>query len=94
MIRLRASKLWLVAGLAALMMACGGGGGSTPPPATDAWAPVTSAILAAQSQFPHGLCVEVATPQGVVYSQSFGGFTNATPTLVASASKWVIRTVP
>lgn len=88
---------WLVTGVAALALACsggtGGGGTSTPPPAADPWAPVTAAIQAAQSQFPNGLCVEVATPQGVVYSQGFGGFTNATPTLVASASKWVTSTV-
>ncbi len=95
--RPRRSTFWLAAGLAALGLACGGGsgsgGGTPPPPAPDVWAPVTAAIQAAQSQFPNGLCVEVATPQGGVYSQGFGGFTNATPVLVASASKWVSGSV-
>ena len=87
---------WLPAAAACLAMACGGGGSSsassgTPP--ADPWAPVTSAIQAAQTQFPNGLCVEVATPSGVVYSRSFGGFTNQDQVLVASASKWVTSTV-
>ena len=91
-------KPWLLSVALLTLCACGGGSGSSgtpsnPPPTADPWAPVTAAIQAAQSQFPNGLCVEVATPQGVVYSQGFGGFTNATPTLVASASKWVTSTV-
>ena len=96
MSRHRDSKLWLMAGLASLTLACGGSGASSSPssgPAPDPWAPVTAAVQAAQSQFPNGLCVEVATPKGVVYSQGFGGFTNATPALVASASKWVSGTI-
>ncbi|HJV49357.1 MAG TPA: serine hydrolase domain-containing protein [Geothrix sp.] len=80
-----------------LAMACGGGGGGSstppPPPPSDPWGPVTTAIQAAQSQFPSGVCVEVASPAGVVYSQGFGGFTNQDSVLVASASKWVSSTV-
>lgn len=85
--------------LAALLLAlaCGGGssgGGDTGGgPGADPWAPVTSAISAAQSRFPNGVCVEVATPAGVVYSRAFGGITNADPVLVASGSKWVTSTV-
>jgi len=88
----RAFGPWLLAASACLALACGGGGSSsTSPgaPAADPWAPVTAAIQAAQSQFPNGLCVEVATPAGVVYSRGFGGFTNQDAVLVASASKWV-----
>lgn len=85
----------LAAAILLITLACGGGsgsgGGSTT--AGDAWAPVTAAIQGAQSQFPNGLCVEVATPAGVVYSGSFGGFTNGDQALVASASKWVTSTV-
>ncbi|WP_291270269.1 serine hydrolase domain-containing protein [Geothrix sp.] len=77
--------------------ACGGGGATAPTlaPASagDPWGAVTAAIQAAQSQFPAGLCVEVATPSGVVYSRSFGGFTNQDSVLVASGSKWVSSTV-
>lgn len=92
----RAFRSWFLAAGACLALACGGGGSSsassgTPP--ADPWAPVTSAIQAAQSQFPNGLCVEVATPAGVVYSRGFGGFTNQDAVLVASASKWVTSTV-
>ncbi|WP_243384872.1 serine hydrolase domain-containing protein [Geothrix alkalitolerans] len=84
---------WSILGLA-LLLACGGGGStSTPPPAADPWAAVTAAVQAAQPQFPGGLCVEVATPDGVVYSRSFGGFTNQDSVLVASGSKWVTSTV-
>jgi CubicO group peptidase (beta-lactamase class C family) len=80
-----------------LAMACGGGGSSSstppPPPPSDPWAAVTSAIQTAQSQFPNGLCVEVTSPAGVVYSHGAGGFTNQDAVLVASASKWVSSTV-
>ncbi len=74
-------------------LACGGGG-SAPPPAQagDPWAAVDAAILANQSQFSGGLTVEVVMPGGVVHSFSAGGFSNATPVLVASASKWVSAT--
>ncbi|HJW44113.1 MAG TPA: serine hydrolase [Geothrix sp.] len=85
-------KLWIGFGLLTLL-ACGGGGGSAPAPAPDPWASTTAAIQAAQAQFPGGLCVEIATPAGVVYSRSFGGFTNQDAVLVASASKWVTSTV-
>jgi CubicO group peptidase (beta-lactamase class C family) len=37
--------------------------------------------------------VEILTPQGVVYSKGFGGFTNQTYVPVASASKFVSATV-
>jgi CubicO group peptidase (beta-lactamase class C family) len=92
-------KIWLTTVCLALGLACGGGASSsspTTPPApapTAAWTPVTAAIQAAQSEFPNGVCVEVATPAGVVYSQGFGGFTNGDAVLVASASKWVTSTV-
>lgn len=92
----RPTRLWLLAGAAVFALACGGGGSSSTSsgtPAPDPWAPVTTAIQAAQTQFPGGLCVEVATPAGVVYSRSFGGFTNQDAVLVASASKWVTSTV-
>lgn len=67
-----------------------GGGGGTP---ADPWASVTTAIQAAQPRFPGGLAVEVLTPAGVVYSKSFGGFTNTTYAAVASSSKMVCGTV-
>ena len=57
------------------------------------WAEVTSTIQAAQPQFPGGLTVEVLTPAGVVYSQSFGSLTNQSYVPVASSSKWVSATV-
>jgi len=86
-------QLWIGIGLLALL-GCGGGGSSAPPaPAPDPWAATTAAIQAAQPQFSGGLCVEIATPAGVVYSRSFGGFTNQDAVLVASASKWVTSTV-
>lgn len=65
----------------------------TAPPAGDPWAPVTAAIQAAVSQFPNGICVEVITPAGLVYSQAWGGMTGTTPVAVASGSKWVAGTV-
>ncbi|HTL99035.1 MAG TPA: hypothetical protein VL181_09565, partial [Holophagaceae bacterium] len=87
-------KMWPLAGGLCLLLACGGGSssstGTAAPP--DPWAAVTAAIQGAQSQFPNGICVEIATPQGVVYSQSFGGMTNGTLVTVASASKWVAST--
>lgn len=61
----------------------------------DHWAAVTSAILSAQTNFPGaaggpaGLAVEIMAPEGVVYSQSFGDFTNQSYVAVASGSKWV-----
>jgi CubicO group peptidase (beta-lactamase class C family) len=76
--------------LALLGAACGGGsssGGSGGGPPTDPWAPVTTAVQAAQHQFPGGLTVEVLTPAGVVYSRSFGAFLNTTYAPVASSSK-------
>ncbi len=77
-----------------LALACGGGSSSgASASANDPWAPVTAAIQANQSQFPNGMCVEVMTPAGVVYSQNFGGMTNTTLVPVASASKWVSSTV-
>jgi CubicO group peptidase (beta-lactamase class C family) len=83
--------------LAAFISACGGSGDSTPapmPPAPpDPWQSVTAAIQAAQSQFPGGLTVELMTPAGVVYSRSFGAFSNANFVPVASASKWVSGSV-
>ncbi len=78
----------------ALLSACGGSGESSGIiRGVNPWADTSSAILAAQPQFPGGLAVEVMTPAGVVFSQSFGGFTPATYTAVASASKMVSATV-
>jgi len=88
-------KAWTalpVLGLA-LTFACGGSGSDSSPTATaDPWAPITAAIQANQSDFPNGVCVEVMTPAGVVYSQGFGGMTNSSLVAVASASKWVAST--
>ncbi len=82
-----------------------GGNNSGGGPPQDPWAAVTTAIQGAQSQFPGaaalgnlpaapaGLTVEVLTPDGVVYSKSFGAFSNATYTAVASSSKMVSGTV-
>lgn len=87
-------KVWLAAASLTLALACGGGSSSSTgaTATTNPWAPVTAAIQSAQSQFPNGLCVEVMTPGGVVYSQSFGGMTNSTLVTVASGSKWVAST--
>lgn len=75
------------------VLACGGGGSSTPPaPAGNPWAAVDAAILANQGQFSGGLTVEVVQSGGVVHSFSAGGFSNDTPVLVASASKWASAT--
>lgn len=63
------------------------------PTPADGWQAVTSAIEASQSQFPGGLTVEVMTPEGVVYSRNFRGFSNSKLTPVASASKWVSASV-
>lgn len=83
----------LLAALLLTALGCGGGGASTPPaPAGDPWAAVDAAILTHQGQFSGGLTVEVVMPGGVVHSFSAGGFSNATPVLVASASKWVSAT--
>ena len=87
-------KSWIVLGALGLSLACGGSSssnGGTPPP--DPWASVTAAIQADQGQFPNGICVEVMTPAGVVYSQSFGPMTNSTLVTVASGSKWIASTV-
>lgn len=89
----------LVTSICMLIAACGGGSDSAaptpiaPPPDPDPWQPVASAIQGAQPQFPGGLTVEVMTPAGVVYSGSFGGFSNANYVPVASASKWVSASV-
>ncbi|MBS1767091.1 MAG: serine hydrolase [Acidobacteria bacterium] len=88
-------KIWLATCTLGLALACGGGSGGPAGGVTlssNPWAPVTSAIQANQSTFPSGLCVEVMTPSGVVYSQSFGGMTNTTLVPVASASKWIAST--
>jgi D-alanyl-D-alanine-carboxypeptidase/D-alanyl-D-alanine-endopeptidase len=76
-------------------LGCGGGstGGGGLPPSTDPWQAVTTQIQSSQSQFPGGLCVEILSPQGVVYSRSFGGFSNQTYAAVASSSKLVSATV-
>jgi len=59
---------------------------------TDAWDAVTAAIADKADTFSGGLTVEIATTAGVVYSQSFGGFSNAERVNIASASKWVSAT--
>ncbi len=78
-----------------LVAACGGTSGEAPaaPTVADPWAAVTSTVQEAQSQFPAGLVLEVITPAGVVYSRSFGGFSNTSFVPVASASKMVSATV-
>lgn len=75
--------------------ACGGGGSSaaTAPPAADPWQAVSAAIDAAAARFPSGVTVEIATPQGVVYSKQVGAFSNDSFGEVASASKWVSASV-
>lgn len=50
-------------------------------------------MQSAQTQFAGGLTLEVMTPAGVVYSRSFGAFTNTTYAPVASASKMVSASV-
>ncbi len=78
----------------AAIAACGGSGNAAPIPSpADVWRPVSDAIDAAASQFPGGVTVEIATPQGVVYSRQAGSFSNETFGEVASASKWVTSTV-
>lgn len=76
-------------------LGCGGGssGSGDAPPPGDPWQAVTAQIQASQPQFPGGLTVEILTPQGVVYSRAFGGFSNQTHVAVASASKFVSATV-
>lgn len=78
-----------------LMCACGGGGSNAPtaPAATDPWQAVSAAIDSAAARFPAGLTVEIATPQGVVYSKQVGAFSNDSFGEVASASKWVSASV-
>lgn len=78
------------------IVACGGTSSSSSSPqpvSADPWSTVTSAIEAAQPQFPGGLAVEVVAPVGVVYSKSFGNFTNTTLAPLASASKIVSASV-
>ncbi|MEO6362538.1 MAG: serine hydrolase [Caldimonas sp.] len=77
---------------------CAGGSDASPPPppspsAADRWASVTAALQAAQPQFAGGLTLELMTPEGVVYSRSFGGFSGGTYAPVASASKVVSAAV-
>lgn len=88
----------LTVALLGSLLACGGGGGTStpPPPATDPWAPVRTAVQNAQPQFSAGVALEVITPAGVVFSSASsatGSYDDTTPTLVASASKWVSATV-
>ena len=87
-------KTLIAAILTLTCLGCGGGssGSSDTPPAGDPWQAVTAQIQASQAQFPGGLTVEVLTPQGVVFSRSFGGFSNQTYAAVASASKIVSAT--
>lgn len=74
-----------------LLCACGGGGSSAPmaPPAAEPWQAVSAAIDAAAARLPSGLTVEIATPQGVVYSKRVGAFSNDSFAEGASASMWV-----
>jgi len=60
--------------------------------ASDTWEDVTAAIQDQADGFRGGLTVEIATTAGVVYSQSFGGFSNTERVNIASASKWVSAT--
>jgi CubicO group peptidase (beta-lactamase class C family) len=59
----------------------------------DPWHAVTRSIELAQSQFPSGVHVEIATPAGVVYSRGYGGLDTSAVIPIASASKWVTGTV-
>ena len=75
----------------------GGDGGSdtndeSPVYTGEAWEDVTAAIEDQAYLFSGGLTVEIATTAGVVYSQSFGGFSNTERVNIASASKWVSAT--
>jgi CubicO group peptidase (beta-lactamase class C family) len=88
----------LATSLCILIAACGGGSDAVAPtpvlPAPpDPWQSVTNAMQATQPQFPGGLTLEVMTSAGVVYSRSFGGFSNSSLVPVASASKWVSASV-
>ncbi|MEN6474010.1 MAG: serine hydrolase [Syntrophaceae bacterium] len=65
----------------------------TPVYTGDAWKDVTAAIDAQADDFSDGLTVEIATPQGVVYSHSWNGFSNNAYISIMSASKWVSATV-
>lgn len=84
--------LFLLVG-SVLVCACGGGGTTAPTPAPDPWQAVSAAIDASAARFPNGVTVEIATPQGVVYSKQVGAFSNQTFGEVASASKWVSASV-
>lgn len=91
---LRHKVLWTFCSV--LLSACGGGGSagaSAPTPAADPWQAVSAAVEAAAADFPSGVTVEIATPQGVVYSKQVGAFSNQTFGEVASASKWVSASV-
>jgi serine-type D-Ala-D-Ala carboxypeptidase/endopeptidase len=63
------------------------------PPPTAEWDAVTQAIEDNRGNFSGGLAVEIATPDGVVYSYATGGFSNSQLVMVASGSKWVTATV-
>lgn len=89
---MRAATL-LLALLLVPLLACGGGAGSGGQDPSDPWQAVTAQVQASQPQFPGGLAVEILTPQGVVYSRGFGGFTPQTYAAVASASKFVTATL-
>jgi len=65
---------------------------STQDEANDAWDDVSSALADQADTFFGGLTVEIATTAGVVYSQSFGGFSNTEQVNIASASKWISAT--
>ena len=85
-------KTWLAIGTLGLALACGGGGSASSggsSAASDPWAQVTAAIQSDQSQFPNGICVEVMTPAGLVYSKSFGSMSDTQLVAVASGSKWI-----
>jgi len=65
----------------------------TPAYPGDVWRDVTAAIDAQAGDFSDGLTVEIATPKGVVYSHSCGGFSNTAYIEIMSAAKWVSATV-
>lgn len=100
------SRLLLAAAVPLALWGCGGGGGDEPAPApppplppppalppADVWATVAARVNTELPKFVRGLTLEVLTPAGVVYSQSFGGFANTTLVPVASASKMVSAAV-
>jgi len=71
----------------------GGSNDSGSSSSTADFAAITTAIQNAQSRFSGGLSVEIATPRGIVYSYSVGGFSPDTRVIIASSAKWITSTI-